>query len=229
MPSPRLPTMLALLVIAATPLGGQQRTVDRGVLLIMRGGEVIGREEFAVHLGTSAAAGPGYTVASTALYPPYRPQQSLTSVIEFGADSFPVVARLEVGNGQSLQVIAGFGPRRITVRRWSSTTESAREYPARERPFVVDDSVFAPFTVRPPATAQPSRAIALDGTLGETVSIRHRGSTETRVGDRTLTLDLVVITLGSQTVSAWYDASGRLQKLEWPQRGVSVVREEAMP
>ena len=227
MTSVRYKLIIALLAAAAAPLGGQQRTLDRGVLLIMRGDEVIGREEFAVQLGTTAA-GPGYTVASTALYPPYRPEQSLTSVIEFGADSFPVVARFEVGNGQSLQVIAGFGPRRITVRRGSSTTESAREYPARERPYVVDDSVFASFAVRPPAVAEPARAIALDGVLGETLTIRYRGPAETHIGDRTLDLDLVVVTVGGETVSAWYDTEGRLQKLEWPQRGVRVVREDAM-
>lgn len=229
MPLARIPRFLALLALAATPLQGQQRTVDRGVLAIMRGSDVIGREEFAVHIGTASAAGPGLTVASTAVYPPYRPEKTLTSMVEYAADSFPVVARLDVGDGQPLRVLIGIGPRRITVRRGSATTESAREYPARERTIIVDDSVFAPFAVRPPASGQPRRALALDGTLGETVSVRYRGTAETRVGDRTASLELVVVTVGSETVSAWYDTTGRLQKLEWPQRGVSVVREEAAP
>jgi hypothetical protein len=221
--------MLPLLVLAAAPLQGQQGPVDRGVLLIMRGGEVIGREEFAVHVGATTATGPGYTVASTALYPAYRPEQSLTSVVEFSADSFPIVARLEVGDGLPLRVMIGIGPRRITVRRGSATTESAREYPARERLMIVDDSVFAPLAVRPPASAAPRRALALDGTLGESVAVRHRGAGDTRIGERTLRLDAFVITIGSETVTAWYDSDGRLQKVEWPQRGVTVVREEEKP
>lgn len=229
MPSSPILRILALLALAATPLHGQQRTVDRGALVIMRRGEVIGREEFAVHVGTTAAAGPGLTVASTATYPAFRPEQTLTSVVEYAPDSFPIVARLEVGNGQPLRVIVGIGPRRITVRRRSATTESAREYPARERPLIVDDSVFAPFAVRPPASPPPTRALALDGTLGETVAIRYRGATETRIGDRTMSLDLVVVTVGSETVTAWYDTNGRLRKVEWPQRGVTALREDEEP
>lgn len=225
MSSSHVPRVAALLALAAAPLHGQQRTVDRGVLTITRGGEVIGREEFAVHIGTTAAGGPGLTVASTALYPPYRPERTLTSVVEFAADSLPAVARLEIANGQALRVIIGIGPRRITVRRGSATTESAREYPARGRPIIVDDSVFAAFAVRPPASGQPTQALALDGTLGETAAVSYRGATETRVGERSVSLDLVVVTVGGETVSTWYDADGRLQKVEWPQRGVAAVRE----
>lgn len=225
----RIPRLLALLAVVATPLQAQQRTVDRGVLAIMRGTEVIGREEFAVHVGTAAAAGPGLTVASTAVYPPYRPEKTLTTMVEYAADSFPVVARLDVGNDQPLRVLVGIGPRRITVRRGSATTESAREYPARGRTIIVDDSVFAPFAVRPPASGQAITALALDGTLGETVSVRSRGQAPTRLGDRTATLDLVVVTVGGETVSVWYDEAGRLQKVEWPQRGVTAVREDTGP
>jgi len=220
----RIAALLVVTVFCPTLVRAQEAPTDRGVLLIMHGNAVVGREEFAVR--RSGAAGPGgFTVASTAFYPADRPEHVLTSVVELGPDTLPSVARLEIGNGEQLTVIIGIGRRRITVRRGTATTESAREYPARERPMIVDDSVFAPFTVRPPAAPGPRRALSLDGSLGNAVSVQNRGRSPTRIGTRTLELDAVELEVGRETITAWYDAAGRLIKLAWPARGITVVRE----
>jgi hypothetical protein len=221
----RLGAALAAMILAPASVHTQESPLDRGVLLIMRGEEVIGREEFAVRGGGTSASAAAFTIASTALYPADRPAHVLTSVVELGPDSLPTVARLEIGNGETLTVIIGIGPRRITVRRGTATTESAREYPARERPVIIDDSVFAPFAVRLPVTAVPKRALSLEGSLGNAVEARLRGRAPTRIGPQTLDLESVEIDVGREAITAWYDAAGRLIKLEWPARGLTVIRE----
>jgi hypothetical protein len=189
----------------------------------MRGDEVVGREEFAVRQGTTSARVSGFTVASTALYPADRPDRTLVSVVEMGPDSFPTVVRFEVGNGELLRVAVGVGPRRVTVRRATATSESAREYPARERPIVVDDSVFAPLAIRPPS-GRPARSLTMDGTLGESIEVIDRGMESTTVADRRLALDHVTVRSAGESVEVWYDGAGRLMKVEWPRRGIRVVR-----
>ena len=146
-------------------------------------------------------------MASTALYPADRPDRTLVSVVEVGPDSFPSVLRFEIGNGEKLRVAVVVGARRVTVRRATETSESAREYPARERPIVLDDSVFAPLAVRPPS-GRAARGITMDGTFGEAVEI----------------VDHVTIRLEGESVEAWYDGAGRLMMVEWPRRGIRAVR-----
>lgn len=221
----RIAVSAAMLGAAAAPLPlrAQTQTIDRGVLLVLRDGALVGQEEFAVRRGTSSATTAGYTVASTALYPADRPDRSLVSVVELGADSFPTAVRLEVGNGDILRVAVGVGPRRITVRRGTATSESAREYPARERPIVLDDSVFAPLAVRPPA-GRAGRRLSLHGALGDPMEIVDRGIEPTRVGETRETLQHVSLRFSDESVEAWYDDAGRLRKVEWPRRGISVIR-----
>ncbi len=226
-PFPHRPVAtMCMAVLLATPpasLSGQAQTVDRGVFLVMRGDEVVGREEFAVRRGTTSATTSGFTVASTALYPADRPERTLVSVVEIGPDSLPTVVQFEIGNGETLRVAVVVGPRRVTVRRATGTTESAREYPARERPIVLDDSVFAPLAIRPPS-GRPTRSLMMDGTLGEAVEVVDRGMESTTVADQRLALDHVTVRLEGESVEAWYDGAGRLMKVEWPRRGIRVLR-----
>ena len=216
-------SMAMLLAAAPNPLSAQAQTVDRGVFLVMRGDEVVGREEFAVRRGTTSATASGFTVASTALYPADRPERTLVSVVEIGPDSLPTVVRFEIGNGETLRVAVVVGARRVTVRRAAGTTESAREFPARERPIVLDDSVFAPLAIRPPS-GHTARSLTMDGTLGEAVEVVDRGMESTSVADQRLALDHVTVRLAGESVEAWYDGAGRLMKVEWPRRGIRAVR-----
>jgi hypothetical protein len=215
---------LALFALFTPPgLDAQTQTIDRGVLLVLRDGEVVGREEFAVRRGTTSATTAGFTVASTALYPADRPDRSLVSVVELGADSFPNAVRFEVGNGDILRVAVGVGPRRITVRRGTATSESAREYPARERPIVLDDSVFAPLAVRPPA-GRTGRRLSLHGALGDPLEIVDRGIESTLVDAASVSLQRLSLRFAGESVEAWYDDSGKLMKVDWPNRRIQVIR-----
>lgn len=216
---------VALTCGSAAPAGAQVQSLDRGVFLILRDGETIGREEFAVRRGTTSATAAGFTLASTALYPATRPEHTLVSVIELGPDSFPQSSRFERGNGETFRVATGIGPRRIAVRRATDIGESAREYPARVRSLIIDDSVFVAFAVQPPATGA-ARRLTMAGELGGDVTVTDHGLASTTVRGRSLELRHIRIEGVSGGISAWYDAQGRLMKLAWPGRRLTAVRED---
>lgn len=209
-----------------TPVVAQTQILDRGVLLVMRDGDVVGREEFAVRRGTSSATMAGFTLASTAFYPATRPEHTLVSVVEIGPDSFPQSSRFERGNGETFRVATGIGPRRIAVRRVTASGESAREYPARDRALIVDDSVFVVFAVRPPIGGA-ARRLTMPGELGNAVTVTDLGVGPTTVRGRSVELQHIRLEGAAGGISAWYDAEGRLMKIAWPGRRLTVVREES--
>jgi len=228
------PSILAtLLVIAAavaapSELCAQQRELDRGVLLITRDAATIGREEFVLLRGSSGAPGQsGFTVTSTVLYPADRPETSVNAMVEFGADSVPTMSRYEVGNGEVVRVVMGLGARRITVRTLTRAGESAREYPARERHLVMDDSVFAAHAIPPGAAARATRSITLSGVRGETLRIVDHGMEPTTVGPDRPVLRHVTVSSPAETRQLWYDEDGRLMKLVIPTRNITVIRIQA--
>jgi hypothetical protein len=212
------------LCVTAPNAQAQSQSLDSGVLLVFQGGTLIGREEFAVRRGTTSATLAGFTLASTALYPADRPAHSIVSVIELGPDSLPIAGRFEGANDGMLRVAIGIGPRRIAVRRATANGESAREYPARGRPLILDDSVFVSLAVRPPA-AGPAPTLSAAGELGDDVHIRHRGIQPTLLAGERVDLDQVLIETPAGPITAWYDSNGRLVKIDWPSRRITVLRQ----
>jgi hypothetical protein len=219
-------TVMTGLGAVAAGLSAQQRELDRGVLLITRGGETIGREEFVLVRGSSGTPGlSGFTVTSTVVYPADRPETSVGATVEFGADSVPTMSRYEIGNGEVVRVVMGLGARRITVRTLTRGGESAREYPARERHLVMDDSVFATHAVAPGAAARATRSVTLSGVRGAAVlRIVDHGMEPTTVGPAQLVLHHLTVNSPTGARDLWYDAEGRLMKLVIPTRNLTVIR-----
>jgi len=220
---------VVLVALAATPLTprslpAQVREVDRGMLILMRGSETVGQEEFVVRRGRGSGTLAGFTVVSTAWYPAERPDRSLSSVIELGPDSVPSATRLEAGNGELKRVLIGLGPRRITVRSATSSGESAREYPVREPHVLVDDSLFAPHAFPPVPRNGTARTLSLDGVRGPLVQIVDHGTAPTSVGGTTLQLRHLSIVSSGVERHLWYDDGGRIMKVEDASRGVTAIR-----
>jgi hypothetical protein len=218
---------LAPLTGVAMPAPGmaQVREVDRGVLLISRGPRLIGREEFVVRRGRGSGTMAGFTVASTAWYPPDRPQRSLTSVVEFGTDSLPTAIRVEASNGDLKRVLISIGPRRLTVRLATANGESAREHPVREPHVIVDDSILATHTLPPTPRSLPLRTMTMSGTRGPLAEIIERGWEPTPIGGTTRELKRFTIQMGDAVRHLWYDAEGRLWKVADPARNTVAVRQ----
>ncbi len=202
----------------------QAREIDRGVLLITRGTTVVGREEFVIRRGRGSGTLGGFTVASTAWYPHDRPRRSLTSVIEYGADSFPTAARVEVTNGDLRRVLISMTPRRITVRVATAEGETAREHPARIPHLLVDDSVFAAHALPPARGRAPVRVMTLVGTRGSVAQVVDHGMETTQTGRTTRELRRVSLRMDGSVRHLWYGPDGRLWKVADPGRRLVATR-----
>ena len=85
-------TALAGLLAVVSPLASSltaQQIIDRGTLVIMQQGQLVGQEEFVVERGRRSGAPDGFTIASVVVYPAEQPTRRLTTVVEFGPDSQP--------------------------------------------------------------------------------------------------------------------------------------------
>jgi hypothetical protein len=77
--------------------------------------------------------------------------------------------------------------------------------------------------VRPPA-GRAGRRLSLHGALGDPLEIVDRGVESTLVDEATLSLQHLSLRFAGESVEAWYDDSGRLIKVDWPNRGMQVLR-----
>lgn len=219
MNAPRAAVVLgALMAIPTIPPQGP--ILDAGTLVISRGGSVVGREEFTVRRGRSS--GPeGFTITSTASYPPSSPSVRLSPVVELGPDSIPVQVQFDVhGDGQS-RAYAQFGPRRITIRVVHPGGESARELPAVGGEILADDSVFSLHAI-PPARGTRHAVMPRSGTRLP-AEVAGGGVERTTVQGVPRELRHVVLRIGTQDRHLWYDQDGKLMKVEAP--GVSLTAE----
>lgn len=216
-----LSTLLAATGARAARAVPQGPLLDSGTLVISRSGEVVGREEFTVRRGRSS--GPdGYTITSTAAYPPTSPRITLSPVVELGPDSMPVQVQFDTyGDGQA-RVYARFGTRRVTVRVVRPGGESARELPATGREIVADDSVFALYAI-PPARGTRQAVFPRNGSRLP-AELLERGTERTTLQGVPRDLRHEVLRLGSREHHLWYDQDGRLMKVEVPALGLIAER-----
>lgn len=223
MTAPRVSLALGALLAAAPPQG---RILDTGTLVVSRGGAVIGREEFTVRRGSSS--GPeGYTITSTATYPPGSPTVTLSPVVELGPDSSPLQVQFDVfGNGKS-RVYVRFAPRRVTIRLVRPSGESARELPATRRMLVLDDSVFALYAVRPTPGLQYAIVPRTAGRLS--AELLDRGTERTTVQGVSHALAHWVLRSGGEERHLWYDEAGRLMRVDVPALSLTAERLTAAP
>ncbi len=226
----RVPPTAALLLVALAaglPLVPQGPVVDQGSFTISHGGSVIGREDFAIRRG-SASAPEGYTIKTTASYPPASPRVTLSPVVELGPDSFPVQMQFDVfGDGQQ-RIYLQLGPRRVTLRVVHPGGESARELPAAGPEVLVDDSVFALYALLPRG-AGPLEALAARTGNRSPAQVIDRGEGRTTLQGVGHTLHHIVLRVGDQPRDLWYDAQGRLMRVDVPAAGLVAERTPGPP
>lgn len=214
-------TLFAASSVQAARAVPQGPILDSGTLVISRSGQVVGREEFTVRRGRSSGPG-GYTITSTATYPPESPTVTLSPVVELGPDSLPVLVQFDThGDGQA-RVYARFGARRVTVRVVHPGGESARELPATGRDIVADDSVFGLYAV-PPSRSALQAVFPRSGSRLP-AELLPRGTERTTFRGVARELHHEVLRLGARELHLWYDSQGRLMKVEVPALGLIAER-----
>lgn len=207
----------------------QGKVIDEATLMVHQGSALIGREELRVREGRPSEAGVGYldtgfTLSATAYYPPNRSYATATSVIQFDADSQPARARMDLDGSGQPNVFVDFTARRVTVRNRTSTGESAGQYPRPSRMLVVDEALLSTFAVLP--GTNPGNVMLLfprSGRRGR-AALEDHGIETTSVAGREHRLRHWTLGSGELLRHLWYDALGRLMKIEVPSASLTASR-----
>jgi hypothetical protein len=227
----RVPFHLEALLSAALAVAPvslpQGPVVDEGSFSISHGGVEVGRESYTIRRG-SAAAPDGFTITTSASYPATGPRVILSPVVELGPDSLPRQMQFDVFGGGKRRIYLQFGPHRVTLRDVHPGGESARELPRASREILVDDSVFALYALLPRRTGHLAALAARTGDRSAT-EIVDRGEQHTTLQGVDLTLRHIVLLVGDQPRDLWYDAQGRLMRVDIPAAGLVAERLSAPP
>jgi hypothetical protein len=218
--------LLLVALLQAVPSG---TPIDEGIFVVREDTVEIARESFRLAHGRLSRGETGWTLATTIRYDRARPVVVLAPILEVSADTMPATLQYDVADPrQPSRILGELGRGRFTVRFVARTAERAREFPAVGRTVVLDDSVFALYlftgwrALTGPAelTAIMPRALRR-----ETVQVRDLGSAATTLNRDPATLRHVSVTGGpNQLVHLWFDAAGRLMKIEIPSRRLSAER-----
>lgn len=216
-------TLVAL--VAAAPLCAQEGAViDEGTFVITEGTAITGREEFRVRQGRPGAAD-GFTVTTSATYPPSQPTRTVTVRLELGADSQPVAAEIQERSDVRRAVAMAFRPRRITVRVVTPGGESVREHPRGARTLLFVEAVFGIFAILPTAAAGEMMAITPLGERPVRVNLDDHGLDRIRVKGVERPLRHLSLQGEREIVHLWFDEQGRLIQATIPSRSVKAVRD----
>jgi len=210
---------LLLTLLPALPAAAQAPLDTK--LVVTQGGQEIGREEFTLR-ATRARGLPGTTVIAAARYPATGPTTRLAATLERTPDSALAKFQLDVESSGAVTVIlaAGSGARLI-VRTVAKGSESGRELPGGPDVVLLDDSVFALYQpVAELATAGGRTLTAIFPRSGKRATFTARRESGAAGGAA------VVVLSGDISGTLATDATGRLQRLDFPAKGMMVTRQE---
>jgi hypothetical protein len=203
--------------------------MDTAILLVSHGSTVIGREEFALHRGQMSESGTGYfgngyTLSATAYYPPSRSYASAASVIIFRSDSQPANARMDLDGSGQPNTFVDFTTRRITVRNRTSAGESAGQYPHPDRVLLIDNSILSLFALLPGSEPGSMTLFYPRNGRSSRAALELHGIEQTTVEYDERQLKHFTLGAGDHLRHLWYDARGRLIKIEIPSDDLIAVR-----
>ena len=190
-------------------------------LVVMQGGQEIGREEFTL-LSTRGRGLPGSTIIAAARYPSIDPSTRLAATLERTPDSALAKFQLDVESAGAVTVIlaAGSGARLI-VRTVAKGSESGRELPGGPDVVLLDDAVFSLYHPVAELATPAGRALsAIFPRTGKRATFTARRESGTAGGASRVALS------GEITGTLITDAQGRLERLELPAKNTVVTRAE---
>lgn len=203
----------ALLVLSAAPLSAQRVS---GTYVVQRGGNEIGREEFALESGRARdRSGTSLTISSS--YPGAVPSGNVSALLERTPDGQLSRFQLDVqgDDGTTTFLAAGAGAR-VILKTIAKGSEAGRELPGGENVVLIDENVYALFTaVADLATPAGARLVAIYPRTGRRAQFVAR-----REGNAGGAASISLTGEVSGTLTT--DAAGRLTRMAFPGAGVTV-------
>jgi len=218
-------------VAAAARPAPAQEFLDRGTFLIERGGNEVGREDFAIRRGP-ARAGAGSILAVATVH--YRDRE-LRPALDLSGDLRPVGYQLDVSSGGRVveRLSVQFGRGRIGVRLAGQQREVLREFPAALGIAVLDDDVFHQFYFLPRAASGGVVSLRLLLPRAPAIvggAVRRIGDDTVSVSGRKLPADHFALLLDTgEERDFWFTASGDLLRVAIPSREIVATRTALPP
>jgi hypothetical protein len=210
---------MLLMLLPALPAAAQEPLETK--LVVMQGGQEIGREEFTLR-PTRARGLLGSTIIAAARYPSINPTTRLAATLERTPDLALAKFQLDVESAGAVTVIlaAGSGARLI-VRTVAKGSESGRELPGGPDVVLLDDAVFSLYhPVAELATPAGRTLTAIFPRTGKRATFTARRESGSAGGVSSVALS------GDISGTLVTDGQGRLERLELPSKGTVVKRAE---
>jgi hypothetical protein len=210
--------------LAARPRA-QQGFRDQGTFVIARGGDEIGREEFAIR-PVSGSRGEGGVLAVATVR--YRDRE-LRAALELTRDHVPVSYQLDVtASGRVDERLTGqFARGRFSVRIATPAREVAREFPVPPAAVVLDDDIFNQYYFVPRASGAPEQVTVVRPRQSALVTgeVTSLGQDAVLIGGRSIAAEHYALTLpGDDRREFWFSASGDLLKVALPAGPITATR-----
>jgi len=211
--SSRLLAAVIGLPLVTDPVSIQGRILDRAVFTIRRSSEVVGREEFVIRQGRASGQRDGFTISARAYRPDDRSEPIMVSTIQFGPDSQPTAARLDLDTEDRPSVFVSIDSRRITVREVTPNGESARQFPAVDRTLLSDELLISPYALLPSRSEGSLTTFNPRSGAKNVATLVDFGRELTTVHNASISLRHLTLETGTGTTHLWYDELGRLMKI----------------
>lgn len=229
--------MVKILFVASTilalslpiDLGGQNVSVDEGAFRLTLNGEIVGREEFSIRrvgMGSEALV---FLRASVEMDLPGG-RRSLEPAIRAAGGRLTVTDyQTKISGTENSEIHVSRADRRFLAKILSPQGEEVREYRAGPGSIILDPDVAHQHHLLVPFLDDPGSVslTVLSPETGEQLRMTFAllGDEEVRVGTNLIPCRHFRLEGGDASRDVWFDAQGRILRVEIPSLGYTAERE----
>lgn len=217
------PLLACFLAAALAPRLAAQDTYDRGVFVVTRDGEEVGREEFAITASTTHGA-PGFLAVTT-----YRADgREVQRALEVSSDYVPTsYQETETAGGRVVsRVSAELSGARFSARVASQSGETAREFPVRPPVAIVppDAVCLFYFLPRPDSGTRALTVVTPRDPRARDATVAALGPDSVTIAGRKVDTRRFALRIGADERDFWFTPAGDLVQVSEPARGLLSIR-----
>ena len=210
-------------------LGGQNVSVDEGVFRVTLDGQIVGREEFSIRrvgMGSEARV----ILRASVEMDLASGRRSLAPAMEAAGPDMSVTAyQMKVSGAETSEIYVSRADRRFLAKIISPQGEEVREYRAGPGSIILDRDVAHQHHLLVPFLDDPGSVslTVLSPERGEQLRMTFAlvGEEEVRVGTNLIQGRHFRLEGGEASRDVWFDAQGRILRVEIPSLGYTAERE----